>query len=442
MKKIIDITIKDMIQSFRSLFAIMFMFVIPILMTGMFSLMFGGISQDDNGFSLPATDVIIVNKDDGTFPLNSITNEFALHPGSENEFSIGDLIVMALQSNNLDDHINAVVMDDINQAREMVDNQAASVAVIIPPETTFQFMQSQAKGVIEIYQDPTMNIGPEIVKRIVDQTLDSFSGSKIALGITFEQLSSNGISINEGIIKFVVGKYLSSHQESQGGFENDGENQFLNVQNPNFTKNTGVVSLNAISLIMTGMTVFYVFFTGASGAQNILREEKEGTLSRLFTTPTAVATILTGKFLAVGSTILVQIGVLLIVGDLVFGILWGKVTPVMILSLSTLLASSGMGIFLITLVKTERQAGALIGGLVTIMGMMGMLPIFIMGAPNPPTFINVVSHLVPQGWAVEGFQKTMQGGSLREIIPNTIVLLIWAGTFLTLGITRFRNRFS
>ena len=52
---------------------------------------------------------------------------------------------------------------------------------------------------------------------------------------------------------------------------------------------------------MGGMTIFYAFFTGTSTAQTILREDEDGTLPRLFTTPTTQATILGGKFLAVGS---------------------------------------------------------------------------------------------------------------------------------------------
>ena len=39
--KAIDIALKDMKRSFRSAFALMFMFVIPLLVTGMFYLMFG-----------------------------------------------------------------------------------------------------------------------------------------------------------------------------------------------------------------------------------------------------------------------------------------------------------------------------------------------------------------------------------------------------------------
>ena len=79
-----------------------------------------------------------------------------------------------------------------------------------------------------------------------------------------------------------------------------------------------------ISPIMGGMMIFYAFFTGASTAQSILKEDEERTLPRLFTTPTSQATILSGKLLSVFMTVSIQVIVLLIAAHLIFGIQWGK----------------------------------------------------------------------------------------------------------------------
>ena len=62
--KALDIALKDMLRSFRSFFAIVFMFVVPLLVTGMFYFMFGNIAGN-GGFSLPKTRVIIANLDEG-----------------------------------------------------------------------------------------------------------------------------------------------------------------------------------------------------------------------------------------------------------------------------------------------------------------------------------------------------------------------------------------
>ena len=62
--KAIDIALKDMLRSFRSFFAIVFMFIVPLLVTGMFYFMFGNLA-DNGGFSLPRTKVIVANMDAG-----------------------------------------------------------------------------------------------------------------------------------------------------------------------------------------------------------------------------------------------------------------------------------------------------------------------------------------------------------------------------------------
>ncbi|MCK7461813.1 MAG: ABC transporter permease [Sphingobacterium sp.] len=50
---------------------------------------------------------------------------------------------------------------------------------------------------------------------------------------------------------------------------------------------------------MAGQMIFFSFFTGAYAMMSILQESEEGTLARMFTTPTDRTPILAGKFLAV-----------------------------------------------------------------------------------------------------------------------------------------------
>jgi ABC-2 type transport system permease protein len=434
MQKIIDIALKDMTQSFRSLFAVMFMFVVPILMTGMFYLMMGGSSEEEQGFNIPVTKVILVNLDEGEFL------EGASTPGNPN--SIGESLGMILQSEDFDEFMDVTVVQDQSQAVEMVDNQEAGVAVIIPNETTSNYMDPQKSTTIEFYQDPTLTIGPAIIKGIIANILDGFSGSKITLGITLSQLESAMIPVDEKVIQAVMGQYFEEIQSNNPTSLNNPTTGGIKIISPTPAEKTDNQAANVTSLIMTGMTVFYVFFTGASGAQTILREEVKGTLPRLFTTPTSGAIIVTGKFLAVFLTIVVQLTVLVLFGNLVFGIQWGGLVQVILLSLSITITAAGFGSFLISWVRTERQAGTMIGGLVTIMGMMGMMPIFVIGTKNPPPFVNLISHLVPQGWAVEGLQRAMAGGTINEVMPNVVVLIVWSVFFIIVGIARFKKRFA
>jgi ABC-2 type transport system permease protein len=444
MKKVFDIALKDMTQYFRSLIAVIMMFGVPILLVGMFYIMFGGSDSEDESFEIPVTNVILVNQDVGQIAFDSRITEAvpeALAQGATESGlnSMGDFMTAMLQSDDFADLMSVTLMMDANEARAAVDSQEAGVAILIPADFSDAFTDPEREAVLEFYQDPGLTLGPNVVKGIVQQFLDSFSSSGITLQVTFEQLYKADLPVDESTSQVIVGAYFQDmFTQSQG----QNPVALLKVQNPAGEDVEGFSSASIISMMMAGMTVFYVFFNGASTAQSLLSEEEKGTLPRLFTTPTSQSTILGGKFLAGVLMIVVQIAVLMLFGNLVFAIEWGQLLTLLPVIFALTLAASTFGIFLMSWVHTERQAGLMIGGCVTIMGMLGMLPIFVFSMPNPPQVVNTLSRLVPQGWAVEGLQIAMEGGLPADVIGNSLVLLVWAAVFFGIGVLRFRKRFA
>jgi ABC-2 type transport system permease protein len=194
---------------------------------------------------------------------------------------------------------------------------------------------------------------------------------------------------------------------------------------------------------MGGMMIFYAFYTGTASAQSILREEEERTLPRLFTTPTPQATILTGKFLAVFLTVLVQIVVLLGVARLVFGVRWGDLTSLAVLVVGTVVGAASFGIFVNSLLKDTKQGGVVFGGLLTVTGMVGMIRIFgLTSASSTASAINTVSLLAPQGWAVRGLLASMNAQPFSETLVSSLGLLVWSAVFFLIGVWRFRRRYA
>jgi hypothetical protein len=111
--KVFDIALKDMTRSFRSAFAVIFMFGIPLLVTGMFYFMFGNIASN-GGFNLPRTRVVIANLDQGgpKFQVNPKNV-----PDGKKAETMGDLIVSILQSEEMTDLIEVSFAPDAETAR-------------------------------------------------------------------------------------------------------------------------------------------------------------------------------------------------------------------------------------------------------------------------------------------------------------------------------------
>jgi ABC-2 type transport system permease protein len=192
---------------------------------------------------------------------------------------------------------------------------------------------------------------------------------------------------------------------------------------------------------MGGMMIFYAFFTASTSAQSIIKEEEQRTLPRLFTTPTAQSTILSGKFLAVFLTVFVQMTTLLIFGRLIFRIEWGDLSSIILILLGIVFIASSFGIFVNSFLKDTKQGGVIFGGVLTFTGMLGMIRIFAISSPSGTRLGNSVSLLVPQGWAIRGLIQSMDGEPVVSVMISTIVMLIWSAAFFLVGVWRFNKRY-
>jgi ABC-2 type transport system permease protein len=433
--KAIDIALKDLTRSFRSAFAVIFMFGVPLLVTGMFYFMFGNMAQD-GGFDLPKTKVIIANMDAGgpKFQLNPRNI-----PGGRKAETMGDLIVSILEGDEMADLIELAYASDPQTARTSVDSQQAQVAIIIPADFSEQFADvEEGKAVIEFYQDPTLTIGPAIMRSILNRFLDSMAGIKIAINVFMDGTNSSQYAL--------IGQVVQGYLDTSLATSEDPAAELLDVRAPAIAQESEEeksqnLMLTIIGPIMGGMMIFYAFFTGTSTAQSILREEEERTLPRLFTTPTRQSTILTGKLLSVFMTVSVQVIVLLVAARLIFGIQWGQPLQVGLIALGIIFSASSFGIFVNSFLKTTKQGGVVFGGVLTVTGMIGMISIFTMNAPGAAVLSETVSLLVPQGWAIQGLMQSMNGEPVSQLLISFLVLIGWSIAFFVIGVMRFNRRY-
>jgi ABC-2 type transport system permease protein len=421
--KVIDIALKDLLRSFRNAFALIFMFVIPIGMTVLFYFMFGS-TAGDGEFTVPKTKVMIVNQDQGSPQFQTRL------PGGQSISSQGQVLQVMLQSPDFGSWLQVSISSDAASARTAVDRQKAGVAIVIPSDFTAALYDPNRQTELELYQDPTLTLGPSVVKSILDQLMDSFSGAKIAVGAAMVQTQS----ADPGLAEKVLQQYWAASATQLGS-----AGALLDTRAPVRAEKSASPLLGVVTQIMGAMMIFYAFYTGTATAQTILQEDENGTLPRLFTTPTTQSTILGGKFLAVGLTVLIQMTTLIIFSTLVFGVRWGAFLSVALTLISTVAVSATMGIFINSLLKSTKQGGAIFGGLLTITGMIGMMPVFTQGLANKPPALEIVSLLVPQGWAIRGLFQAVNGES---VLVSVLVLLAVSVVFFFVGVKKFTKRFA
>ncbi|OGO11425.1 MAG: hypothetical protein A2Z66_03125 [Chloroflexi bacterium RBG_13_66_10] len=427
--KAIDIAIKDMKRSYRSAVGLVFMFALPLLTTGLFYFMFGNIASGGE-FDLSVTRVIVADLDEGSPDLRA---QMASAPGGLQAATLGQVVVEALQNEDLSDLLEVSLAEDPASARGAVDGQEAQVAILIPADFSRQFADPTGRAVLEFYQDPTLTIGPGIVRSILSRFLDGIAGTKIAVEVALDEGGPEIVERIGEVVRLYLEAALAQDADAAGRIE---------VRSPQAEHEATSPLVQIIGPIMGGMMIFYAFYTGFATSQSILREEEERTLPRLFTTPTPQPAILVGKLLAVFLTVVVQMVVLLVAAYLIFRIEWGEILEVGLMTLATVITASSFGVFFNSLLKSTRQSGAMFGGVLTVTGMIGMISIFVRGSPSAATLGNTVSLLVPQGWAVRAMTMAMDGATLSSLWPSLLGLLGWSAAFLGIGVWRFSRRYA
>lgn len=429
--KSITIALKDLSRAFRSMFALAFMFGVPILMTLLFAFLFGGVGGGDSEFIVPKTTVQIVDLDQGSEFVPSFEFE------NQSAGSLGEMLVSILQNDSFSD-LMALSLANEATARSAVDAREAGLAIIIPANFTDALIgMSDEPAAIEFYKDPELSLGPQITESIVMSVVDGFSTGVISMDAILQGLSEQGVELSSAQQAQLI-QTLTQEGESNGQTQSSA----LTILPPTDAAPSESTSLlqTIIRSIMGGMMIFYAFYTGVSAAQTILQEQERGTLARLFISPTPTRTILNGKFLAGFLMIIVQVITLLSFGRLAFRIDWGPLSSLAVFAVGLVALASSFGIFVMSFVKDTKQAGIIYGALLTFTGMLGISSIFTAGTSAERAF-EFIPLVVPQGWAMHALQASWEGDLVNALLL-TGGMLVWALICFLIGNARFKKRFA
>ncbi|MBK9925244.1 MAG: ABC transporter permease [Anaerolineales bacterium] len=426
--KILDIAFKDLTRSFRSVFAIGMMVIAPLMLTGLIYFAFGGGGSSDSP-SMPIIKVGFVNLD-------------ALPADAPIEAPLGDNVRSMFFDDSVKSWITAADYTDESSARTALDKQEIGVAVIVPQNFTERFLSGDKDVQVLVVSDPTLSIGPAVVQNMVTMMLDGVDGGGIALQTFQERQKANGITTDPAQIPAWVERFGNWYADFQRNLFHHPEKAAFVIVAPaaGETETTNPIQ-KVMGVTMAGQMIFFAFFTGAYSMMSILREDEEGTLARLFTTPTDRTSILIGKFLAVFFTVILQGLVLMVAGHYAFGINWGEPVGVALALTGQVVAATGLGVLLISFVKNSQQGGPVLGGGLTTLGMLGGL--FTANVPGAmPAAMNVIANFIPQGWVLKSWRMVMDGQSAGELLGPFVVMVGMGAVMFVIGAMMFRRRFA
>lgn len=186
-----------------------------------------------------------------------------------------------------------------------------------------------------------------------------------------------------------------------------------------------------------GMMVMFAVFGLTTTAMLLVIERKTRTLQRMITTGMSRAEIIAGHVLAMFIVVLMQELLLVIVGQMVFGVNYAREPIAIVLVMAALaLWTASLGLFIGTMTMAEEQAS-----------LWALIAMFIFSALGGAWFplegtgqaFAMIGHLMPSAWAMDGFQNIIvRGLALGSILLPVGILIAYAAGFFGLAVWRFQ----
>mgnify|MGYP001477572521 FL=1 len=131
-----------------------------------------------------------------------------------------------------------------------------------------------------------------------------------------------------------------------------------------------------------------------------------------------------------------QVSVLIAASALLFGLRWGNLPGVVLLIVTVSAAATGWGLLLASLANRPGQVSSFGTALMLTFGILGGSFVQI-----PFTgLLAQLSKITPNAWAIEGFMSLSQGGSLADIAPSLIALVVMAALLFGTAVLIFQRR--
>ncbi len=172
----------------------------------------------------------------------------------------------------------------------------------------------------------------------------------------------------------------------------------------------------------------------------IVKEKEIGTLEQLIVTPLRPSQLIIGKLLPFVIIGLVDVGLVVLISNLVFSIpVKGGVGLLFLLSLVFLLTTLGLGLFVSTVSRTQQQA--MMSSIFFLMLPMIFFSGFVFPIENMPYIIQIITYFLPLRYffvIIRGL--FLKGVGLEVLWPQALALLGFGVAIFGLSIKRFRKR--
>jgi ABC-2 type transport system permease protein len=414
MRTIWYIAKKDLLQVLKDRNSFLLLLAVPLILITVVGLAFGGLFN--SSASQISISVAVSNQDSGY---------------------VGKTVVDALKINNSQLVVTVNQFSDAAQVKQQVADGKDSAGVVVPSGTTDKLIAASQTGtpsqnLVQFYaipsnNDPNVTITQGIVTSVVNQLVSAQFAGTSAVGQVYSICNRPGNhcapdTIDAASIASTVGKASAATAQT--------------AQVEALTAGKVPGKVNAFDFALPGYAILFALFGIQSAAATILQEKEDGTFRRLLIAPIQKYSLLGGKLLAQFLLTLTQLLVLFVIGYFAFHLTIGSWPTVVALLIATSFATTGLGIFLVSIVKTRRQLSPIVTLVTLTTSAIG-------GAWWPlsiePVWMQQVAKVGITAWAMEGLNGVMLAGkAFTEVVPDVLGLVAYGVICFVIAMRFFR----
>jgi ABC-2 type transport system permease protein len=186
-----------------------------------------------------------------------------------------------------------------------------------------------------------------------------------------------------------------------------------------------------VALALVGALVLFVFMNTVGGASSLAELRELGILARARATSASPAAIAVGYGVGLTSYALVQAGLMLATGWLLFGVTWASWPALLAVVGLVALAAAALAVLVATLLPSADMGTTVAGPVAFLLGMLGgcLWPLDIV---DPG--LAQAGHVTPHAWAVEALRAVgVSGDGLGTVGMQLAVLGAGSVVMVALG---------
>lgn len=379
----LQIALKDLLLLLKDRKSLATLLITPLALTLILGLALGSMW----GAETPPSTVLYSNEDEGEWGAILFEEVFTV-PELEEKFQLQQAT-------------------DLEEAGKAVQRGEATALIHIPSEFSSEIAGGGETGVV-LHGDPGSTIRVQIIEAVVNRYAAEVSSRRVI----YEALGERGMM--DPVTRERVEDVLAAMEVELLVEDGSDRDTFDPV---------------AIDYYAAGMGIMYLLFTATTGAQRFIEERRDKTLDRMLQMPVSLWQITLGKFTGIFLTGLFQISVIIVASTLLFGVYWGNPLGVAMLSAGAVCGATGIGLLIASFARTPETADSAGTFVVLAMSAIGgsMFPVSAM-----PPFMQYLSNITLNHWAMEGFTKLMFGGGGPEAVLPYAGILVAGGIVLSI----------